>query len=94
MATPQIVLGWPVDERLREILRQFHPLPIVVPGSVQTRCADCGVTVWIGPRQQQWVSADPSMRVCCVMCLVVTSGDTDVETLSLGNPDSKLEDEP
>ena len=93
MADQQIVLGWPVDERLREILRQFNPLPVVVPGSVQTRCAACGVTVWIGPRQHQWVTANPSLRVCCVMCLVVTSGSTDMETISLGNPDSKIEGE-
>lgn len=90
---PQIVLGWPVDEQLRDMLRQVHPLPIVVPGSVQTRCADCGVPVWIGPRQHQWLSADPSMRVCCVMCLVMAADANDIDTLSLGNPDSKLEGE-
>ena len=91
MSIPQAILGWPVDEGVRAKLRAIHPLPIVVPDSVQTDCASCGARVWIGPRQASLLLAQPTLRVCCILCLVVPIALNEVDTLSLGNPDSKIE---
>jgi hypothetical protein len=87
----EMICGWPVDEDVRAKLRRIQPLPVIVPGSVQTDCARCSQRVWIGPRQLQMLTSRPSLKVVCIVCIVTHVSADDIETLDLGNPDSKLE---
>ena len=88
----ELICGWPVDEDVRAMLRRIHPLPIVVPGSVQTHCARCQELVTIGPRQASMLLAQPTLTVMCVVCIAATQPTAMLDTLSLGNPDSKIEE--
>lgn len=40
----------------------------VYPGSIVGKCSSCGREVWIGPRQQDLVKAQPTAEVMCMLC--------------------------
>lgn len=97
--------GWPVDfTRIPEADRQVWEQslveaakqgigPVYYPGSVVRTCPDCGLDIFVGPRTEAAVKADPEIVVKCLGCVAKTmSGayrddpeDFGVDWHSLGN---------
>jgi hypothetical protein len=83
---PHVRAVW--DRVVREGLGEGTLPPIVYPGSRPAACDRCGVTVAVGPRQQQVASQHPADQVSylCLVCVAFLTGGV-AEVQSLGNPD-------
>lgn len=66
---------------------------IIYPGSVEGVCGECGVAIYVGPRQQDAIrdldATDEEYAVECLACATLTGLDPLVQStvVSLGNPD-------
>jgi hypothetical protein len=56
----------------------------VYPGSMQSTCAECKVTVWVGPRQQHVVGLGAG--VFCFECAARLFVENELGIISLRNP--------
>lgn len=79
--------GWPVDftrvppededlweQALAEAAKDGIG-PVYYPGSIVQTCPGCGVQIFVGPRTQALVKADPEVVVKCMVCVVKTMGE-------------------
>jgi hypothetical protein len=69
-----------------------NPEPPVYPGSVDGVCAQCGITVLVGPRQmsvlEKRTAENKATLIGCIVCttLVIAYGVGPHEVRNLGNP--------
>jgi hypothetical protein len=59
--------------------------PIIYPGSLPAPCEKCGVTVAVGPRQQEQRRKVAASMIICLLCVADLHGEIQINTL--GNPD-------
>lgn len=88
----KILACLPVDEQQRQRVRNLVKdgrLPAVVAGSIPIACHDCGMKVWLGPRQQKWRGDTLALCLWCITVRMQFAGE--VKTIGLGNPESHLE---
>lgn len=72
---------WPTEGPLAK-----HEPSNIYPGSVVQKCHDCGTEVYVGPKQQEFLStAPPGWPVYCFLC-AVKHADKDAFVADLGNP--------
>jgi hypothetical protein len=60
-------------------------LPAKYPGSIAAPCTGCADPVWVGPRLQQALAANPAMRLLCYLCAVQEPGYENATEIDLGN---------
>lgn len=93
-----IVVAFPVAESMRTYLRVVmpnQPLPSLYRTDAENRpCAECGMTLNVGPRSLALLASTPGLQVVCPLCvLYVTQNLESTDTVSLGNPESGWEGE-
>lgn len=84
----QFAVACPVDvsPELERIGREAGvPLPMRYPDSIAAPCTECEVPVWVGPRLQQALAANPAMRLLCYLCAVQEPGFENATEIDLGN---------
>lgn len=71
---------WPTEGPLAG----HDPTPIY-PGSITMECHDCGVEVYVGPKQQGFLGqAPPGWPIYCFLC-ATKHADSDAAVFHLGN---------
>ena len=91
----QVVMGYPVDlaalpevdQRVYAALAAQGRHMTFYPGSVTMPCAGCGVLIFVGPRSNELLKANPKARPKCPMCIarLVAENDASVDLTDLGN---------
>jgi len=89
----RFALAYPVAESHRNLFRRLiGPMPIIVPGSVEQPCTDCGLRLGVGPRVVAQLQADPGIVLLCPICLCERGAVPGAwDFVSLHNPDSRIE---
>ena len=98
-----ILVAFPVAESMRVFMRTMvsgQPMPSLYrTGAKNLPCAECGMTLNVGPRLQEKMTSEPDARVVCPICLAYVAEkagvnlEDDVKVHSLGNPEAGWEGE-
>jgi hypothetical protein len=79
------------DGGIAEVVAQGNAIPSVYPGSIFEPCAECGIRVAVGPRQQAAMQ-EHEATIMCMICAVMKVGEESdtkgvkVTAVNLGNP--------
>ena len=63
---------------------------VVVPGSAQGNCSECGEPVFIAPSGQKLMSQQPGWKIICVLCFAAREEVTAEEVLDM-DPEQEQE---
>jgi len=85
-----IIMARPVNltDMDRAVSRQIgFDLSNPYPGSIQKSCVDCGVAVWVGPRQQAALTLRDDFLICCPTHAALRAAEADggYDVHDLGN---------
>lgn len=80
----KVVASRPVD--WSEAALPGLPETPVYPGSIKDFCKECGIDVWVGPMQQQFMKENQDVTLLCFQCAgVLANQGMQFEVRTLGN---------
>lgn len=89
MNTPKVLACVPQSEEIQKKIEALSGITCrPYAGSVLGTCQLCGTGIWLGPRQQILVAAEPAVSMVCFPCASLFAR-TGSPVKDLGNPEPR-----